>query len=78
MSHRFDKIQSLLGVDVNELREEDLIISSREILESGMHGICFSPYEGDQKPGDLISEEQIRRKRITETLHEMDQNLFLY
>ena len=62
MSHRFDKIQSLLGVDVNELREEDLIISSREILESGMHGICFSPYEGDQKPGDLISEEQIRRK----------------
>ena len=62
MSHRFDKIQSLLGVDVNELREEDLIISSREILESGMHGICFSPYEGVQKPGDPISEDQIRRK----------------
>ena len=27
-----------------------------------MHGICFSPYEGAQKPGDPISEEQVRRK----------------
>ena len=27
-----------------------------------MHGICFSPYEGEQEPGDPISEEQVRRK----------------
>ena len=28
-----------------------------------MHGICFSPYEGEQQdPGDPISEEQVRRK----------------
>ena len=62
MSIRRDKIQSLLGVDVKELNQEDLKTSSRELLESGMHGICFSPYEGSQKPGDSISEEQIRRK----------------
>ena len=62
MSIRRDKIQSLLGVDVKELNQEDLKTSSRELLESGIHGICFSPYEGSQKPGDPISEEQIRRK----------------
>ena len=62
MSIRRDKIQSLLGVDVQELQKEDLIASSRELLASGMHGICFSPYEGSQRPGDPISEEQIRRK----------------
>jgi exo-beta-1,3-glucanase (GH17 family) len=27
-----------------------------------MHGLCFSPYEEGQKPGDFISESQIRRK----------------
>ncbi len=25
-------------------------------------GICFSPYEGDQKPGDAFTEAQVRRK----------------
>jgi glucan 1,3-beta-glucosidase len=50
MSIRRDKIQSLLGVDVKYLNQEDLKTSSRDLLESGMHGICFSPYEGSQKP----------------------------
>lgn len=27
-----------------------------EVLENGMHGICFSLYEDGQKPGDSISE----------------------
>ena len=27
-----------------------------------MHGICFSPYMEGQKPGDQLSEEQIRRR----------------
>lgn len=34
----------------------------RQVLEDGLHGICFSPYEEGQKPGDTISEEQIRRR----------------
>lgn len=33
-----------------------------EVLENGMHGICFSLYEDGQKPGDSISEEQVRRR----------------
>ena len=32
------------------------------ILEDGMHGICFSIYEDGQKPGDIIGEEQVRRR----------------
>jgi exo-beta-1,3-glucanase (GH17 family) len=27
-----------------------------------MHGFCFSLYEDGQKPGDIISEEQVRRR----------------
>jgi glucan 1,3-beta-glucosidase len=33
-----------------------------EILHGGIHGFCFSLYEEGQKPGDIIPEEQIRRR----------------
>lgn len=33
-----------------------------EILLNGIHGFCFSLYEEGQGPGDIISEEQIRRR----------------
>jgi glucan 1,3-beta-glucosidase len=33
-----------------------------EVLNSGTHGFCFSLYEDGQKPGDIISEEQVRRR----------------
>lgn len=61
MSYRKEKVLSLTGAQVNALETQDLQRESRASLEK-MHGICFSPYEGDQKPGDPISEEQIRRK----------------
>jgi exo-beta-1,3-glucanase (GH17 family) len=32
------------------------------LVNDKMHGICFSPYEGDQKPGDPFTEAQVRRK----------------
>lgn len=31
-------------------------------LSSKMHGICFSPYETQQNIGDILSEQQIRRR----------------
>lgn len=34
----------------------------QEVLDNGMHGLCFSLYEDGQKPGDIISEEQVRRR----------------
>ncbi len=33
-----------------------------EVLYGGVHGFCFSLYEEGQKPGDIIPEEQIRRR----------------
>lgn len=33
-----------------------------EILSNGTHGFCFSLYEDGQKPGDIITEAQVRRR----------------
>jgi exo-beta-1,3-glucanase (GH17 family) len=33
-----------------------------EILLNGVHGFCFSLYGEGQKPGDIISEEQVRHR----------------
>ena len=62
MSYRKEKSKSLLGIDTNNLKKDSLIKLSQSVLNNGMHGLCFSPYEEGQRPGDLISESQIRRK----------------
>ncbi len=33
-----------------------------KILNNGLHGICFSPYMEGQNIGDILTEEQIRRR----------------
>lgn len=62
MSYRKEKVKSLLGIDTNQLNESALEKLSRSALENGIYGLCFSPYDKGQKPGDLITESQIRRK----------------
>ena len=62
MSYREEKILSLTGTEVNGLDRMSLQEQCALLLNGKMHGICFSPYEGEQKPGDPISEEQVRRK----------------
>lgn len=42
--------------------EETLKDLFAEILQNGIHGLCFSLYEDGQKPGDVISEAQVRRR----------------
>ncbi len=42
--------------------EEDIRNLFLEILHGGIHGFCFSLYEDGQKPGDIIGEDQIRRR----------------
>jgi glucan 1,3-beta-glucosidase len=66
MSYRKEKIylaHSLPGADylagANEQVLNDLFTT---ILQKGVHGFCFSLYEEGQKPGDIISEEQVRRR----------------
>jgi len=53
---------SLVGSNLANKSTEELDKLFKDVLKSGMHGIGFSPYEEGQKPGDQISEEQIRRR----------------
>ena len=53
---------SLTGQEVNGLNQSELKAQCEQFLDAKMHGICFSPYEGSQEPGDPISEAQVRRK----------------
>ena len=53
---------SLTGQEVNGLNQSELQAQCEQFLNAKMHGICFSPYEGTQEPGDPISEAQVRRK----------------
>ena len=62
MSYRKEKVLSLTGTEVNALDQLALQKECPTLLDHQMHGICFSPYEGEQEPGDPISEEQVRRK----------------
>jgi exo-beta-1,3-glucanase (GH17 family) len=50
------------GIDFSGKSTEELQKLFADILKTGMHGLCFSLYEDGQKPGDIISEEQVRRR----------------
>lgn len=62
MSIRIEKKLALANIDFANKSSDDLKALFREVLESGMHGLCSSPYEEGQEPGDQLSEKQIRRR----------------
>ncbi|XOV93546.1 MAG: glycosyl hydrolase family 17 protein [Bacteroidota bacterium] len=62
MSYRSNKILALAGVDYSDKSKEDISQMCRDLLGAGVHGFCFSPYIEGQKPGDHLSEEQVRRR----------------
>lgn len=65
MSYRKERTKSLAGIagaDFANKTESELQDLFASILEDGMHGVCFSLYEEGQKPGDFITEEQVRRR----------------
>jgi len=63
MSVREGKIMALAGgTDFANKTREELRDMFRKVLNNGMHGLCFSPYEEGQKPGDILTENQIRRR----------------
>lgn len=51
-----------VGLDFSDKTEEEIKNLFKETFEDGMHGLCFSMYEDGQQPGDIISEEQVRRR----------------
>ena len=50
------------GVDFAKLSDESLEELCKNSMGNGIHGLCFSLYEDGQKPGDIITEEQVRRR----------------
>ncbi|MGB5499803.1 MAG: glycosyl hydrolase family 17 protein [Maribacter sp.] len=56
------EINDYAGVDYTKFSREDLIKLWHKTLKSGMQGLCFSLYEDGQRPGDIITEEQVRRR----------------
>ena len=77
MSYRKDHQSSINETDYannieNYTQHESINFSSfsiekleqlwKDTLEKGLHGLCFSIYEDGQKPGDIISEEQVNRR----------------
>ena len=50
------------GVDFTKYSSKELKKLWRETLNNGMHGLCFSLYEDGQGPGNIITEEQVRRR----------------
>lgn len=61
-SRRAGKFLSLAGIDLEGKSIDELRALYKQYLENGLHGLCFSPYEEGQKPGDQLSEAQIRRR----------------
>lgn len=62
MSFNADKVLALTGRNFDGLSKEELAELFSEVLKSGMHGLCFSPYVEGQQPGDQLTEEQVRRR----------------
>ena len=62
MSYKAERFLTLASLDYAGKTEKELKTLCREVLEGGMHGLCFSPYMEGQQPGDQITEAQIRRR----------------
>lgn len=53
---------SLAGVDISRKTPDELKAIFDDLLSTGMHGLCFSPYLDGQEPGSQLSEQQIRQR----------------
>ncbi len=62
MSVRSEYLMSLAGSDFSTKTKDELLALYNQMLNDGMHGMCFSPYLDGQEPGTQISEEQIKRR----------------
>lgn len=62
MSFKQGKHLALSGTDYSGKSPEQIRSLFRQTLEGGMHGLCYSAYEEGQKPGDILTVEQIRRR----------------
>lgn len=62
MSYRKELLRPINGMNFFNKTEEEIEFLFQDVLADGMHGICFSAYEAGQQPGDILTEEQMRRR----------------
>ncbi|MTE28170.1 glycosyl hydrolase family 17 protein [Winogradskyella ouciana] len=62
MSYREEKHFALASLDYANKDIKEIKKAYIKILNQGVHGLCFSPYMEGQKPGNQLSEKQIRRR----------------
>lgn len=62
MSFNKAKIWALTGFNAYNKSKDEIVELFHKSLEDPMHGLCFSPYEIGQKPGDQLTEKQVRRR----------------
>lgn len=55
-------LNSKTGIDLSSKSEAEITTQFTQILNNGLHGLCFSPYVEGQDTGDILSENQIRRR----------------
>ncbi len=62
MSLRKERLHALAASDLGGKSIAELRELYKQSMDDGTHGMCFSPYEEGQKPGDQLSEDQVRRR----------------
>ncbi|MFK7969681.1 MAG: MFS transporter [Bacteroidia bacterium] len=55
-------LSTIAGLDLSNSSTGEIKTEFAQRLNSGLHGLCFSPYVEGQETGDILSEEQIRRR----------------
>jgi len=62
MYSRAERLLALTGLSYEGATADSLRALFRKVLNAGMYGLGFSAYEEGQKPGEIITEKQIRRR----------------
>ncbi len=55
-------INTIKGTDFSSKSDTEIKEHYEEILNNGLHGVCFSPYAEGQQAGDILSADQIKRR----------------
>jgi GPH family glycoside/pentoside/hexuronide:cation symporter len=60
-----NEISTFSIANPTQISEMEMKIVYSELLNQGLHGLCFSPYVEGQEPGNILSADQIRRRLDT-------------
>jgi len=55
-------INTTIDNELNQKSYDEIKSLYSETLNNGQHGLCFSPYVENQKAGDILSSDQIKRR----------------